>query len=111
MKIEHQRVGTVDVVTPVGALADDDAEDFCQRLRERLKSANVRVVLSLQEVPYMDSIALEGLVATTSELAERGAVLKLANVSPTCREILQLTGLAGRFRFFGDVHDAVKSFL
>jgi anti-anti-sigma factor len=111
MKVERQQVGTVDVFTPVGALVYEDAEEFCKLLLERLCSPNPRVVLSLQEVPYMDSTALEGLLDATDDLAERAMSLKLVNVTATCREILELTGLAGRFRFFTDVQDAVKSFL
>lgn len=111
MKIEQQSVGTVDVLTPVGALVDEDAESFCRVLQERVKVPNPRVVVSLQEVPYMDSGALEGLLNATDELADRALSLKLANLPQTCREIFELTGLAGHFRFFNDVQDAVKSFL
>ena len=95
MKTEHQKVGTVDVLTPVGALVDEDAEQFSRVLLERLKSSNPRVVLSLAEVPYMDSAALEGLLKATDELADRAMSLKLANLPPTCREILE---------FFFDPH-------
>ena len=111
MKVERQQVGTVDVMTPVGALVDEDAERFSRLLLERLKSPSPRVVVVMQEVPYMDSAALEGLLAATEELSDRSMSLKLASVTPTCREILELTGLSGRFRFFNDVQDAVKSFL
>jgi len=111
VKVERQQVGTVDVFMPVGALVDEDAEGFCRLLLERLRSPNPRVVISMQEVPYMDSIALEGLLDATDDLAERAMSLKLVNLTPTCREILELTGLAGRFRFFQDTEDAVKSFL
>jgi anti-anti-sigma factor len=111
MKIEQQQIGTVDVLTPNAALVDQDADKFCKLLLERLRSPNPRVVVVLQDVPYMDSAALEGLLSATQELADRATSLKLAAVTPTCREILELTGLAGRFRFFKDVQDAVKSFL
>ncbi len=111
MKTDQQQVGTVDVFTPLGALVDQDAEKFTKLLLRRLRSANPRVVVSLREVPYMDSAALEGLVAATEELADRATCLKLANVPPACREVLELTGTAGRFRFFEDVQDAVRSFL
>jgi anti-anti-sigma factor len=111
MKIETRKVGTVDVVTPVGALVEDDAEQFSVALKERLNSADLRVVVSLQDVPYMDSTAIEGLLAATEQMADHAAALKLTNVSPTCREILELTGLSNRFRFFQDTRDAVKSFL
>jgi len=111
MKIEQQQVGTVDVFTPMGPLVDQDGENFSKALLTRVKSPNPRIVLAMQEVPYVDSKALEGLLAATDELNERASSLKLATVTPTCREIYELTGLSARFRFFKDVQDAVKSFL
>lgn len=111
MKCELNKVGTVDVLMPTGALVDEDAESFCAGLLERLRSANPRVVVSMQDVPYMDSVALEGLLDASDELAERALNLKLVGVSPTCREIFTLTDLADRFRFFESVEDAVRSYL
>ena len=111
MKVEHQQVGTVDVLTPVGALIDEDAESFSELLMERLRSANPRVVVSMHEVPYLDSVALEGLLCAADELADQATDLKLVKVPATCRDVLVLTGLAGRFRFFDEVQDAVRSFL
>jgi anti-anti-sigma factor len=111
MKIEQQQVGTVDVFTPIGPLVDQDGDTFTRALSQRLKSANPRVVVAMHDVPYVDSAALEGLLAAAEELYDRASALKLAAVTPTCREIFELTGLAPRLRFFKDVQDAVKSFL
>lgn len=111
MKIEQLRVGSVDVLTPMGTLTDQDAEKFLKTLQQKLQASNPRVVLCLHEVPYMDSSALEGLLKASEDLAERATGLKLASVTPTCREIIELTGLSTRFRFFEGVEDAVKSFL
>ncbi len=111
MKVEQQTVGTVDVLTPVGALVDENSEQFCALILEHLHASNPRIVISMQEVPYMDSAALEGLLRATEELSDRAMSLKLAKVTPTCREILELTGLSAKFRFFNEVQDAVKSYL
>jgi anti-anti-sigma factor len=111
MKIDHQHVGTVDVLTPAGALMDEDAASFTKILMERLESANPRVVVSMQDVPYLDSVALEGLLSAADELADRASNLKLVKVTPACREIFELTDLSVRFRFFEDVEDAVRSYL
>ena len=111
MKIERQKLGTVEVLSPIGPLVDQDAETFGQALHKKIDSSNPRVVVVLQDVPYMDSAALEILLDATDELSDRAMTLKLAGVSPTCREILELTNLAGRFSFFTDVEDAVRSFL
>lgn len=111
MKIERQQVGTVEVLAPVGPLVEDDAREFCNALMKRVAGPSPRVIVSLQECPYMDSTALEGLVAVSEDLGQRALNLKLVEVPATCREILELTGLSNRFRFFQDTQDAVKSFL
>lgn len=113
MKTEVRKIGTVDIFAPVGPLSDQDAESFCKALMARLapEAGNVRIGVAMQDVPYMDSAALEGLLAATETLGERGTCLKLAGVTPTCREIFELTGLSSRFRFFTSVEDVVKSFL
>lgn len=111
MKIERQTVGTVDVLTPVGPLVDQDATSFSKVLHDRVCESNPRVVVSMQQVAYLDSAALEGLLDATDELSDRATSLKLANVPATCREILELTGISARFGFFEDVQDAVRSFL
>jgi anti-anti-sigma factor len=111
MKIEQKKVGTVDVFKPIGAIVDQDAEKFTRTLLDRLDADNARVVLLLDDTPYIDSVALEGLLKASEELADRASRLTLAGVTHTCREILELTGLAERCRFFNDVGDAVKSFL
>ncbi|MFQ5413959.1 MAG: STAS domain-containing protein [Phycisphaerae bacterium] len=111
MKMDGQQVGTVEILTPIGAMVDEAAQDFAQALLARLKSANPRVVLAMHEVPYLDSVALEGLVDAADALSARAARLKLVHVNATCREVMELTGVSERFIFFEDVQDAVRSFL
>lgn len=111
MKIEHQTFGTVDVCKPVGALVDDDAVTFADYLLSRADRANGRFVISMREVAYLDSRALEGLLDAADELHGRSGRLKLVSVTPTCREILELTGVSDHFQFFENIEDAVRSFL
>lgn len=111
MKVERQQVGTVEVLAPIGALVDPEADDFFKLLKAQVESMNPRVVVSMHEVPYLDSVGIEGLLDATDELIERATTLKLARVQSTCREILEITGTAARFSFFSDVPDAVRSFL
>ncbi len=111
MKIEHRTVGTVEVCSPMDALVDEAATQFSEVLKGCVGGSNPRIVVDMSEVGYMDSAALEGVLTIADDLGERGAQLKLAAVTPTCREILELTGLSGRFQFFEDVNAAVRSFL
>lgn len=111
MKIEHRKVGSVDVLTPCGALVDQDAGAFVEALHKRLATPNPRVAVVMQEVPYLDSEAIEGLVGAADQLASHASVLNLVGVNGTCRETLELTGQADRFRFFQDVQDVAKCYL
>ncbi|RME36256.1 MAG: anti-sigma factor antagonist [Planctomycetota bacterium] len=111
MNIEQRKVGSVDVLTPGGALVDEDGAAFARVLRERVEAPNARVVVCLRNVPYMDSEAIEALLDASDRLADRADVLKLASVPSTCREILEVTGTASQFRFFTEIQDAVRSFL
>ncbi len=111
MKFESHKVGTVDVRSPAGPLVDEDAQAFADMLSVAVDAPHPRLVVSLDEVPYMDSIALEALVTAAERMHDQNQQLKLACVPPTCREILELTGLACRFQIFEDVQDAVRSFM
>ncbi len=111
MKIERRSVGTVEVCTPMDALVEDGSRKFSESITECLHGSNPRVVVDMGEVGYMDSVALEGLLSIAEGLAHRGAQLKMASMTPTCREILELTGLSEQFQFFEDVNAAVRSFL
>ncbi len=111
MKIEHQQVGSVAVMTVKGALIEDDATRFAADVKKQAQGANARLVLDLHEVPYVDSTALEGLLDVADVLDQRSVRLRLASLPGTVREVLQLTGLSQRFEFFEKVEDAVRSFL
>ena len=111
MKIEHQQIGSVEVITIRGALVEEDATRFSEEVRKSATGQNPRLVLDMREVPYLDSEALEGLTDACDLLDDRCSKLRLATVSQTVREVLQLIGLSGRFQFFEKVDDAVRSFL
>ncbi len=110
MKIDSKLVGTVEVFTPHGPLVDEDAEELIAMMKEKLEAPNPRFLVALREVPYLDSRGIEGLVDVADELQCRGGRLRLAAVTQTCREVLELTAQAQRFEFFDEEQDAVRSF-
>lgn len=110
MRISETRVGTVDVIKIGGPLVDDDAEAFISLTKKKLEAKNPRLVFDMDAVAYMDSRGIEGIVEIADELEQRGDRLRLAAVSSTCREVLELTGHASRAEFFEDSQTAVRSF-
>ena len=102
MKIDHQTFG---------ALVDEDAERMREHLLAWAEGHTPRFVVGMEEVPYMDSAAVEGMLEVAETLQSRGVRLKLVGVTATCREIFEITGFSDHFQFFESVEDAVRSFL
>jgi anti-anti-sigma factor len=111
MQIHEDNQGAVTILRPEGPLVGQDAEDLGQRLALRVEECLGRVALDLAAVPYCDSRGLEVLVDADQHLSRRGQSLKVCALSPTLREVMELTGLSGRFEHFGDTTAAIRSFL
>lgn len=111
MNIHEQQQGAVVVVRPVGALAGADAERLLAHLRELRGRTLGRFVVDAAGVPFADSRGLEVLAELAEELGASGQALRLAGLSETLREVLELTELADRFEHYEDVPTAVRSFL
>jgi anti-sigma B factor antagonist len=90
--------------------AGEEATLLRERLREMAESGVMRVVMNLQEVDYIDSTGLGGLVICFTTLKKAGGALKLLNLSKRNVELLILTKLATVFEIFTDEQDAVNSF-
>ncbi|MHC4441815.1 MAG: STAS domain-containing protein [Planctomycetota bacterium] len=111
MKIESQRIGSVAVLTPYGAIAQDEVEEFCQTVEEHREKSNGRFVLEFSEVSYLDSRGLEALWDLADRQRENGQTVKLAGIGELCREIFELTGMSGQLDMFDTAENAVRSFL
>lgn len=111
MKIERTRVGSVDVIAPLGAVSQSDADELAAAVDAALQSAAGRMVLDVSKVPYVDSKCLEMLLDLADRQRAAGQTVKLAGLTDTCREILDLTDLLGEFELFDSVDSAVRSFL
>jgi anti-anti-sigma factor len=111
MKIHEQRQGAVVVLKPEGALVEQEAAAFKQRLMQTLGPSLGRFVVDLSAVPFVDSKGLEALVELTEEMGKSGQALRLCAANKTVREVLELTDLASLFDHFEDTNTAVRSFL
>jgi anti-anti-sigma factor len=111
VEIQEHRHGAVMVIKPRGPLVQQDAEAFRQSAGDVVGRSMGRCVVDASEIPYVDSAGLEALAALGSALEEGGRALRLCGVTETVREVLDLTGLDGRFELFEDATAAVRSFL
>lgn len=84
------------------------------KLKEHIKAlldeGQLRVVVDLKEVDYIDSSGLGTLVYCFSTFRKHGGVLKLLNLSRRNIELMLLTKLETVFEVYDDERSAVDSF-
>ena len=111
MKVNEERHGAVTVLTPAGPLIEEGVEGFSARATELARRTLGRVVVDATNVAYADSKGVEALLDIADAITLGDGVLHVASAGPTLREILEITGVSGRFEFFEDHRAAVRSFL
>ena len=110
MNISVESYGHAVMLTVQGELTEDTLAAFRQAVDHQLADADViDLILNLEEVPFLDSAALECLLALQDRLAERFGRVKLTNAGENVSKILEITRLDTAFERCEDVAEAVKN--
>ena len=111
MEIIERAIGEVTILDLHGRLVAGDGDDLLRDAVDRLVQRGVRkVLLNLQDVPYIDSGGLGVMVAKYITLHRRDGELKLCNLGPRADRVLTITKLLTVFEAFASEADAIKSF-
>ena len=111
MKIEQIRQGSVEVVTVVDTVTEDEAEELRTVVESAVHANAGRVILNMTRTPYVDSRGLEALLACAETCRLSGRRLKLVGAADTLREIFEITDLEPHFEFFPDIEHAIRSYV
>lgn len=85
------------VVAVRGDLDVASADSFQAALAAALEAGDVRVVVDLAELAFIDSSGLGALIRALKRARERGGGVRVENVSPTVRRVFEITGLVEVF--------------
>ena len=111
MEISNYQDGGVQVIRLKGRLNLGQAVDeLRQRTEQMIGSGDVRIVLSMADVPIVDSSGIGLLVRMLTSTKQRGGGVKLVNPSKLTAQSLKMVGLAPLFDVFDSEDAAVKSF-
>lgn len=111
MKVDVQQHGSVTVVAPRGALTEADVASVEASLQAEQQKSRSRIVIDLSGVPYLDSAGIELLLRFAASAPSPGMRPRLAALSDTVREALDLTETLKRFFRFDTVESAVRSYM
>jgi anti-anti-sigma factor len=111
MTISERSVGHVTLLDIDGRISvQDGADEFRAFVRQVLHRGQLKLVLNLRSVPYIDSTALGEIVRAYTTATRLGGTLKLLHVGDRVQELLATTRLAAVFDSFDVEADAVNSF-
>jgi anti-anti-sigma factor len=109
MNIRCEDYDHVTVVGISGEFNSDGTETFRKQIDERLQKKVRFFVVDLEQTTFIDSKGLESLLWVQQQCDEHLGQVRLCKPDETCRKILQITRLDGRFDVFADVTEAVKT--
>jgi anti-anti-sigma factor len=109
MSIRCEDYDHVTVVGLGGEFNADASEPFRKQIDERLQRKVRFFVIDLEQTTFIDSKGLESLLWVQQQCDENLGQVRLCKPDDTCRKILQVTRLDGRFDVFADVTEAVKT--
>jgi anti-sigma B factor antagonist len=120
LEINQKELHGIIILEPVGRLVlGQESMDFRAKVKEVLDKSdwikerwgwNTRIVLDLGNLSFIDSAGLGALIAARTAVANRGAGIKLANLTKKLRDQLNITKLATVFDTYDSVEAAVAAF-
>jgi anti-sigma B factor antagonist len=118
--IEENEIHGIIVLEVSGRLIlGQESMDFRGKIKEVLEKSDwikakwgwdTRIVLDLGKLGFVDSAGLGALIAARTASLNRGAEMKLANLTKKLRDALTITKLATVFDVYNSVDEALNSF-
>ena len=110
MDIRIQPRDGIAIVAISGSVDGLTAETLLSTLPAHVEDGHTRLVVDLAAVEYTSSAGLRALLATVKEARRRGGDLRLAQINPNVRKVLELSGFVTILKIFAEVDEAVESY-
>jgi anti-sigma B factor antagonist len=110
MRIDQRIQDDVVIIEPRGRLTVETETALTDTVRRLLDDGKRRLVLSLADVPYIDSCGLGAIVHAYVSAGRRGGDLKLIELTDRHRHLLSITKLLTVLEAYDSEEDAVRSY-
>lgn len=108
--ISRKKVGAINVIEVGLPLNEELLDKFHEVADECLDCSTGQIVVDLEKVPLLDSLALESFLDLQDECMRRGGALTLAGPSKICSDVLRITHLDRMIDVFPSVLLATGSY-
>jgi|SRR3972149_8737732 len=111
MQIKKYKIGVISFIEPENPITNEGVQELKDVIEGCLKENELKIVVNLRSVPYIDSEGLETLLDILGEIRKRGGSIKLSDPNPLCNDILIATRFDTIFEIYSSADRAGRSFL
>ena len=112
LQIDERQIEDITVLNLRGEITADDGDLVLgRRVDELIKKGQVKIVLNLADVTYIDSSGVGMMVAESKAVYGQGGVMKLAHLTARSHHLLAMLKLKLVFEIFDDEASALRSFV
>jgi len=111
MHIEERVVGGVTILDLKGKITLGEGDEALKdKINSLVHQNRKKILLNLEDVPYIDSAGLGEIVRTYTTVSRQGGQLKLVNLTKRITDLLSITKLLTVFETFDTEPEALKSY-
>jgi anti-sigma B factor antagonist len=112
MQIEERIVDDVTILDVKGKMTLGEGDELLKdKVNSLVSQGHKKLLLNLEDVPYIDSAGLGEIVRTYTSISRQGGKLKLLNVSKRIYDLLVITKLVTIFDSYENEDEAIRSFV
>jgi len=109
MDLQTRTEGDVIVVTIGGRLDAVTAPEYEQRIREMIDGGNSRFVVDFEQLDYISSAGLRGLLLMAKLLNAKGGRVCFANIQGNVQSVFDMSGFNTLFKMENSVAEALAA--
>jgi len=110
MEISEEKIDDFSVIRLKGRIDANTAPSLDAALNAVIDRGEQKVILSCDELEYINSTGLRTLLAASKKLQTSKGKLILTGITPPIRKIFQITGFTTIFSIFENIQEAQKNF-
>jgi len=110
MEMQLRQEGQIRILSLQGRLDASVSSVVKKHIHKLIEDGATQVILDLQELEFLDSSGLGGLISCLRKVKENKGEIKLTNLRPEVRSIFDITRVARLFHICKDVSEALLAF-
>lgn len=110
MEISHRMLNAAVTLVHLNGRLDAAASAEVKATLQQLLAQQPKLIVDLQQVPFIDSSGLAALVSGLRLAREKGGNIALCGVQPQAETVFRLTMLDRIFPIYANCHEAEQGF-